>query len=157
MKKNNFSRLFAAMIFVAVLVLSGCGKTPAKASIYGDWVDSSKAHYEITKSTFKNYGENYDSYAGDNLTVDEISDTEGTIFIKYTIAANADWTYSATAPDVGKWYAISYKDLTENAVKISGAYKAGGKTACATLEEAKTEFTAANGYFDYYSECTKAE
>ena len=157
MKKNNFSRLFAAMLFVAVLVLTGCNPQPKKGSIYADWVDSAKCHYEITKDSVKNYGEGWEGYTGNNVTVDEISDTDGYIYIKYTKAMNPDWSYSADAPDVGKWYAISYTDLTEKTVKLSGAYKADGKSACDTLEDAKKEFTVANGYFAKYSECSIAE
>ena len=71
---------------------------------------------------------------------------------------NSDSSYSETAPDVGKWYAVSYKNLTSNSVSLSGAYKADGKTSTQTLDEAKKEFTVENGYFDYsYSECIKSE
>ena len=191
MKNIKFSRLFAAVTFVAILVLAGC-KQPedeTKGSIYGTWLDSSwgKSYYTITDSSFKNYGErpdgsSYDGYTGSDLVVDKVSDTDGYIYIKYLTsyeveyseptAENKDsWTrqsyesdgetyyywerYSSNAPDVGKWYAISYKNLTKDSVQISGAAKVGGKTSCDTLEEAKEEFTIDNGYFAYYSECKK--
>ena len=106
--------------------------------------------YTITKDSFTN-----GYYAGNNAKVYKTSENSGYIYIQYTKAANADWTYSETAPDVGKWYAVSYKDLTDSTIKLSAAYKADGKTATATIEEAKSEFTVDNGYFGIYSELTK--
>lgn len=113
---------------------------------HGQWDES----YTITKDSFTN-----GYYAGNNAKVYKTDDKSGYIYIKYTKAANADWTYSETAPDVGKWYAVHYKDLTDSTLKLSGAYKADGKTATATIEEAKAEFTVDNGYFGAYSELEK--
>lgn len=174
MKKFNFSKLFFVAALVASFVmLSGCKPAPdeTKTTIYngiffigdddslvGKWVDNTNAVYEIGKDSFKNYGEGYDSYAGNELCVKKDSNTSGIIYIKYTKAATANWTYSEDkneAPDVGKWYAIAYKDLNTNTISISGAYKAGGKTSTATLKEAVEEFTIDKGYFGFYSECTK--
>ena len=87
-------------------------------------------------------------YAGDNIRVVKISDTAGTIFIKYTSNTNIPSV-------VGKWYAVSYKNLTSSSVSLSGAYKASGSSGTSTFEEAVAEFTIANGYFDIYSECVK--
>ncbi len=187
MKNIKFSRLFAAFVFVAILALAGCKQQPEEThkSIEGIWLDASygKSYYKITGSTFENYGENtagvaWKGYEGNNVSIVELSNTAGTIFIKYTKSyektttaptgtdANT-WThqpassysgeywyrYSSTAPDVGKWYAVSYKELNGKNVKISGAV--GAKTSCNTLEEAKQEFTADKGYFNYYSDCVK--
>ncbi len=68
---------------------------------------------------------------------------------------NTEGIYSDDAPDVGKWYAVHYKNLTSNSVSLSGAAKTGGETSTKTLSEAIIEFTVENGYFSYYSECTK--
>ena len=168
MKNIKFSRLFAAFAFVAILALAGCKQNvepeknyyyvlplEANDSLIADWVDSTSTHYEITQNSFDNHGTFGNSYAGDNLVVLKSSDTAGIIFIKFTRAANPDWTYTASAPDVGKWYAVSYKDLTASSIKISGAYKKNGKTACTTLKDAVKEFTVDNGYFAAYSDCTK--
>ena len=68
------------------------------------------------------------------------------------------YRYSASAPDAGKWYAISFKNLSESSVQFSGAYgsKEGHKLSSVdTLDEAKEEFTIENGYFSYYSDCTR--
>lgn len=114
---------------------------------HGQWDES----YTITIDSFSVAG----SYSGNNAKVYKTSENSGYIYIQYTKAANADWTYSETAPDVGKWYAIAYKELTDSTLKLSGAYKADGKSATSTIEEAKSEFTIENGYFGFYSELTK--
>lgn len=137
-------------------------------SLTGTWVNSysgGTSVYKITSSTFDNSGTSnyngttstYDSYAGNNLLVSYTNDeeTSGYIYIKYTRAMNPDYSYSETAPDVGKWYAIAFKDLTASSLNLSGAYNASGKTSAETLEEAISTFTIDNGYFDYYSECVK--
>ncbi len=167
MKNIKFSRLFAAMLFAACLALTACQQQPEEKheAFEGTWLDASagKSYYKISSSTFENYGEDtkgvkYDSYAGDNLTFTKISDTAGIIYIKYTRAADSNWKYTTDAtkaPDIGKWYAIAYKDLTDKSIKICGAYKSDGKKSCSTLEEAKTEFTEANGYFSWFTACAK--
>lgn len=166
MKKTSsllkYTKALVYSLFIFALVgfgFTGC-KTESDIyndySIFGTWTDSYSSHYEITTTEFKNYGDTYQSYEGNNLVVQySDSDTAGTIFIKYTIAMNSDFSYSDSAPDVGKWYAISFKNLTTNSVQISGAYKIDGKTSTDTLEEAITEFTIENGYFGTYSDCTK--
>ena len=166
MKNIKFSRLFAAMMFVAVLSFAGCKQQPEeeKASIYGTWVSESATwteKWEISDSELKNYGNGNLGYAGNSVEVVEISDTKGYIYIKYTRASNPDWTYSETAADVGKWYALYYFDLTKDSVKISGAtnYYNNGVSACDTLEEAKNEFTVEKDYMSeavgHYSACTR--
>ena len=197
MKNFNFSRraeLILAALFVVSFAFFGCkpdapvNTLPAgivelseNDTLVGKWVDSYKSVYEISTSDFKNYGEGYSSYEGNNLVVGYTNDakTEGYIYIKYTKAyeststeptedkdtwthspANPEWgtpeswyRYSTTAPDVGKWYAIAFKDLSANAIQISGAY--GTKSSTASLEEAIAEFTIEKGYFAQFSACTK--
>ena len=176
MKNLKFSRLFAAVMFVACLVFVGCKPQTEEVTvekviivrplesddgIIGTWVSDWGEKYVITASSVDSSGEGYISYAGDNLVVVMDSETAGRLFIKYTRAlcnAHSDfeksiYTYDSDAPDVGKWYAILYKDLTDNSVKLSGA--AGAKTSCDTLEEAIKTFTVDNGYFAYDSTCIK--
>jgi|GEM_PF-1145364 hypothetical protein len=146
--------------------------------IVGTWASSFPGEeYTITNSTFKSLN----GYEGDNLCVVKTSDTSGYIYIKYTKSyeqtdteptgadadtwihspANPTWgtseywyRYTTTAPDVGKWYAISYKDLTSTSINLAGAGKAGGVKSTSTLEDAVKEFTIENGYFGYYSACS---
>lgn len=160
---NKFSRFLAVFITVVSLCAFGCKTQPEEVSysdIFGKWTDDSGSIYEITEDSFKNYGEGWSAYEGNSLEIIPNDDGKsGTIFLKYTVSMNPDpdKPYSNTAPDVGKWYAVSYKNLTKNSVSLSGAYKSDGKTSTETLEEAKEEFTVANGYFDFYSECKKSE
>ena len=159
---NKFSRFLSVFITVVSLCAFGCKTQPEEVSysdIFGKWTDDSGSIYEITEDSFKNYGEGWSAYEGNSLEIIPNDDSKsGTIFLKYTVSINPDWSYSNTAPDVGKWYAVSYKkNLTKNSVSLSGAYKSDGKTSTETLEEAKEEFTVANGYFDFYSECKKSE
>lgn len=158
---NKFSRFLAVFITVVSLCAFGCKTQPEEVSysdIFGKWTDDSGSIYEITEDSFKNYGEGWSAYEGNSLEIIPNDDGKsGTIFLKYTVSMNPDYSYSDTAPDVGKWYAVSYKNLTKNSVSLSGAFKLGGKTSTDTFFEAIKEFTIANGYFDSYSECTKSE
>lgn len=162
MKNFKLSRFLAAVTFVACLALTACAQStsyvtpvPVEKKLAGTWVSTWSEKFVITDTSLSNSGSTYNGYAGDSLTIKELSSSSGTIFIKYTRAMLPNFTYSETAPDVGKWYAISYKDLTDKTVKFSGAYKASGKTSCASLDEAIAEFTVENGYFASYSDCTK--
>ena len=160
---NKFSRFLAVFITVVSLCAFGCKTQPEEVSysdIFGKWTDDSGSIYEITEDSFKNYGEGWSAYEGNSLEIIPNDDGKsGTIFLKYTVSKNPDpdKSYSNTAPDVGKWYAVSYKNLTKNSVSLSGAFKIGGKTSTETFFEAIKEFTVENGYFDSYSECTKSE
>ena len=141
----------------------GIEELSADSPLIGKWQDSYGSIYEISQTKFSNYGESYESYAGNNLVISKSTDNSGYIYIQYTKAYCAEhsnleeykYTYDNDSPDVGKWYAISYKSLTASSIQISGAYKKGGETSTETLEEAMAEFTIENGYFSTYSECVK--
>lgn len=141
----------------------GVEELSSDSPLIGKWKDSYGSIYEISQTEFSNYGENYNSYAGKNLVISKSTDNSGYIYIQYTKAYCAEhsnleeykYTYDNDSPDVGKWYAISYKSLTASSIQISGAYKDGGETSTETLEEAMAEFTIENGYFSTYSECVK--
>ena len=161
---NKFSRFLAVFITVVSLCAFGCKTQPEEvfiSDLYGKWTSSFGEVFEISKDYFKTYGESWSGYEGDSIIIipNENDNASGTIFLNYTVSMNPDpdWSYSDTAPDVGKWYAVSYKNLTKNSVSLSGAFKLGGKTSTETLKEAIEEFTVANGYFDFYSECKKSE
>ena len=159
---NKFSRFLAVFITVVSLCAFGCKTQPEEvfiSDLYGKWTSSFGEVFEISKDYFKTYGTWGNGYEGDSIIIipNENDNASGTIFLKYTVSRNPDGSYSNTAPDVGKWYAVSYKNLTKNSVSLSGAYKSDGKTSTETLEKAIEEFTVENGYFDYYSECTKSE
>lgn len=201
MKNSIFSRFtklsLAALLLLSLTAFTGCPNNAGtdstsdpvdpSLSVIGTWVDAGEygnSYYEVTESYFKNYGDSYESYEGDNVTIDPESSTSGYIYIKYTKAyeavyeepADADnWShsdaytwngvdypeywyrYSTTAPDVGKWYALHYKNLTASSVDICGAWGSGtgAVTSTDTLAEAKVEFTvdSEKNYFGNYSTC----
>lgn len=127
------------------------------SALIGAWQSSYGEIFKITSTSLSNGGSWGDAYAGNNLVVSYTNDeaTSGYIYIKYTRAMNPDYSYSETAPDVGKWYAIAFKELTASSVSLSGAYNASGKSSTETLEDAISTFTIAKGYFNNYSECVK--
>lgn len=133
------------------------------SALIGTWQSSYGEIFKITSTSLSNGGSWGDSYAGNNLLVSYTNDEEtaGYIYIKYTRAycsTHSDSTtytyiYDEDAADVGKWYAIAFKELTASSVSLSGA--AGTVSSTSTLEDAISTFTVANGYFSYYSECVK--
>lgn len=172
MKSISFSfgrvvRSFGAfVVFLSAAVFLSACKTPddeiVKITLIGTWQDSFGSIYEISENEFSNYGESYESYAGNNLVIKMTSENSGYIYIKYTRAAYVDadgkWNYTTDetkSPDIGKWYAVAYRELGDSSIHISGAYKVGGRTSVESLEDAIAEFTIANGYFGTFSECSK--
>lgn len=140
------------------LLPQGIEELSTDSPLIGKWKDSDSSIYEISQNEFSNYSDTYLSYAGNNLVISKTSENSGYIYIQFTRAADENWNYTTDkekAPDIGNWYAISYKSLTSSSIKISGAYKDGGETSTETLEEAMAEFTIENGYFSTYSECVK--
>ena len=131
------------------------------SALIGTWQSSYGEIFKITSTSLSNGGSWGDSYAGNNLVVSYTNDeaTSGYIYIKYTRAycsTHSDpttYTYDTDAADVGKWYAIAFKELTASSVSLSGAY--GAVSSTSTLEEAISTFTIDNGYFTTYSECVK--
>ena len=179
MKSTRFSFGSAATFLGALLIvvslsfsLASCktddnddDSLTSGIALIGKWKDSYDSTYEISQNEFSNYGYGFDSYAGNNLVISITSNdfSSGYIYIQYTKAYCAEhsnleeykYTYDNDSPDVGKWYAISYKELKENSIQLSGALKSEGKTSTETLKEAMAEFTIENGYFSTYSECVK--
>lgn len=127
------------------------------ASLQGVYQDDFNAYYKISKDLFSTYGESFTGYSGNNIKVFRINKSSGYIYMRYTVALMQDGTYSDKSPLCNNYYAVSYKDLKKDSVKLSGAYKKGGKDATPTLEEAIKEFRIENGYYTYYSECVRVK
>ncbi len=141
--------LFISLIFAALLFVS-CDPVvdTSTGDIYGTWSNSSGEKYVITSSYYNNYyGFTTLYYSTDNVVVVKSDDYSGYVYCQFNDASHLG--YGAT---VGQWYALHYKELTSSSVKISQAYKSGGKAACDSLEQAREEYTIANGYFGSYSE-----
>lgn len=155
-------KIFSTLLTVLVLAVS-CANTnpndPTKTKeelLKQKWQDNDTTYgisqYHITDNKFDSLYNNSVNYS---ITIEKIAwnadNTSGIIYGKYTVNNN-------NPNYVGKYYAISFKGLTDSAVSICGASKqlADGSydSSAETLDEAKTKFTEANGYFSYYSECT---
>ena len=140
---------------------NGVYELSENSALIRTWQSSYGEIFKITSTSLSNGGSWGDSYAGNNLVVSYTNDeaTSGYIYIKYTRAycsTHSDpttYTYDTDAADVGKWYAIAFKELTASSVSLSGAY--GTVSSTSTLEEAISTFTIDNGYFTTYSECVK--
>ena len=162
MKNIKFSRLFAAMMFVAVLSFAGCKQQPEETpkTIKGNWRGGEFSDkFEITDTVYNNYyndGQNdvlY--YSTKNVEVVEIDATSGYVYGQFDDADHIGYMAS-----VGQWYAIYYFDLKDNSVKISQADTYNNPVkACDSLEDAKRIFTVENGYMSEaagkYSTCTR--
>ena len=156
LRNSLFRLLLAASFACSLFVFSGCMQPlgdEGEGSILGVWKSTYGEIYSISDSEFKNsYGDS-ETYTGNNLYVKPTSSSSGYIDFRYTRSMNPDYTYSETAADVGKWYAISYKNLTPSSVSISAAY--GMQSSCSSIADAVSEFTIENNYFSFYSECEK--
>ncbi|MEI0594089.1 hypothetical protein R4K52_10390 [Brachyspira pilosicoli] len=161
-------KIFSTLLTVLVLAVS-CANTnpndPTKTKeelLKQKWQDNDTTYgisqYHITDNKFDSLYNNSVSYS---ITIEKIAwntdNTSGIIYGKYTVNNN-------NPNYVGKYYAISFKGLADSKVSISGASKNIGTTekptydsSAESLEEAKTKFTEANGYFDFYSDCTAVE
>ena len=135
-KSSRFGRRVTSafvMLCIAFVAVSFSGCKPAteityeQYSIFGTWNGSYPGEvYKITENTFSSDG----SYAGASLVVKYTSANSGYIYIKYTEAycvshsdiSNYSYVYDSDAPDVGKWYCVSFKNLTAKSVSLSGAY-----------------------------------
>lgn len=92
------------------------------------------------------------TYSIEVLEISWTTDTEGFFYGKYL----SSWDNNS----IGKYYAVSFKGLTETDLQISGALNRNlGSTDAVykadTLEEAKTIFTIEANSFAQYTDCKK--
>ena len=134
---------------------SGDGKTHKNYSLLiGTWQGQDPKNlteaYRFDGTNF--YADPGPTYTLEVLEISWTTDTEGFFYGKYS----QSWDDKS----IGKYYAISFKGLTETDLKISGALNGthgvsqSGWTAD-TLEEAKKIFTIAAGSFAQYTDCKK--
>lgn len=62
--------------------------------------------------------------------------------------------YSSNPKYIGKYYAVSFKDLSESTCSFSGAFD-GSTYSADTMEDAELIFTEENGFFNVYTTCSK--
>lgn len=150
-KRKTFNKIYKGSLLVVFLFIAiiSCNKNPYNdnSRLLGTWENKQQTYTE----TYIYDGINFDagSYKMKVKSIIWSSDASGIIYGKYT-----ENTYSPSV--VGKYYAVSFKDLTDTSISISGAYK-DGKMAADSLVEAITEFTINNGYYSLYSSCKKVK
>ena len=152
MKTKKFGKIHTyslLLVFLFIAIIS-CNKNPYNdnSRLLGTWENKQPNFTE----TYIYDGITFTSSGSYKMKVKSIiwsSDASGIIYGKYT-----ENTYSPSV--VGKYYAVSFKDLTDTSISISGAFK-GGKMAADSLVEAITEFTINNGYYGTYSSCKKVK
>lgn len=149
METKKFSKIYTyslLLVFLFIAIIS-CNKNPYNR-LLGTWENKQATYTE----TYIYDGITFTSINTYKMEVERIiwnSDASGIIYGKYT-----ENTYSPSV--VGKYYAVSFKDLTDTSISISGAYK-NGKMAADSLVEAINEFTINNGYYSLYSSCKKVK
>lgn len=149
MKTKKFGKIHTyslLLVFLFIAIIS-CNKNPYNR-LLGTWENKQPTYTE----TYIYDGINFDagSYKMKVKSIIWSSDASGIIYGRYI-------TNSFYTNVVGKYYAVSFKDLTYNNISISGAYKSDGKTGTDTLVEAISEFTINNGYYSLYSSCKKVK
>ena len=158
-----FNKKFYMTIITIIILISSvsCNKvTPPDdgklhknhSLLIGEWLNLSTIGSQYGEEKYTYNGQTFTSVGVYSITVEEISwtsDTEGFIYGKYT-----ENTY--TPSNVGKYYAVSFKDLTDTTISICGAYDSATQSSSAdSLDDAKTKFTIANDSFSQYSSCNK--
>ena len=148
MKTKKFGKIHTyslLLVFLFIAIIS-CNKNPYNR-LLGTWENKQPTYTE----TYIYDGITFDagSYKMKVKSIIWSSDASGIIYGRYI-------TNSFYTNVVGKYYAVSFKDLTDTSISISGAFK-GGKMSADTLIEAITEFTINNGYYSFYSSCKKVK
>ena len=148
MKTKKFGKIHTCsllLVFLFIAIIS-CNKNPYNR-LLGTWENKQQTYTE----TYIYDGINFDagSYKMKVKSIIWSSDASGIIYGRYTKNTN-------DSSVVGKYYAVSFKDLTDTSISICGAYK-DGKMSADSLVEAITEFTINNGYYGTYSSCKKVK
>lgn len=148
-KRKTFNKIYKGSLLVVFLFIAiiSCDKNPYNdnSRLLGTWISTYNETYIYDGITFTSSG----SYKMKVKSIIWSSDASGIIYGRYTKNTN-------DSSVVGKYYAVSFKDLTDTSILISGAYK-NGKMAADSLVEAITEFTINNGYYSFYSSCKKVK
>jgi hypothetical protein len=102
---------------------------------------------DASAKTFYYYGDSTFEKKWGGSIVEIVPEGDAFIIIVQIAQVTGSWS---PPPETGKYFAVAYKNLTDFAVNSNTAYKAGGNnTGTATITEAVSEYTIANGYFGY--------
>ncbi len=173
MKHLKFSRLFAAVTFVAILALAGCkqpeeslpdgvAELSAEELIIGKWTDGVAPYtpyegYDCSYATNKIESSSWGTHEG-IVYIKKLTEDSGYLYYQFSENVNgydADSNTYEIENTKGKWCAVTFKELTATTVKMCDAYK--DYTFAESLDEAVSLYTIDNGYFNYIPEYTKIE
>lgn len=170
----------AALLFVSSIYFTSCKQDEdsstdnsinAEKLAAGDPLIRDWSTGYSTVSIDEDYFADGDTYTIENLYVQKFDDESGIIYGQYTYVlvwhkpeiqkpkegdyyeSFGKW-YPLNESLIGKWYAVAYKNLSNNTISYSGAYKTDGSKAEPTLAKAIKEFTIEKGYFSTYTDCT---
>lgn len=151
------------LLFIAVLLIS-CSNSPTNP-IITNFKDNENYNllvnvwenknyqgeiYEYKEDYFYSYGGKYGSITY-SILIEEIvwgkDNISGIMYGKYIESWDKD--------SIGKYYAVSFKNLTSKSISISGALNPDGKYTSDSLNEAKKIFTVENNSFSIYSDCVQ--
>ena len=174
MKNIKFSRLFAAMMFVACLVLVGCNFHPknngqndaspltADNLILGYWVDDYAGYNTYGKYDCKIAVDSIEtsSYGKQISTIyyRKVTDDSGYLYYKFSediTGYDASWNPIPVSAK-GKWGAVAFKNLTATSVMMCD-FADSKYELPATLDECISKYTVENKYFSKMPEWTKVE
>jgi hypothetical protein len=127
-------------------------KVNVQVPLKGDLADQTYGGtVEITDITYTDIYSYMDfsgvSYSGVIVGTTNPSLSDGYIYIKYATTANFSGGSIA-----GNYYAIHWKNNNAGTIDLSGSSNGAGKP---TLDEARREYTVANGYFSTYTTFNK--
>lgn len=124
MKTKKFGKIhtYSLLVVFSFIAIISCNKNPYNdnSRLLGTWENKQPNFTE----TYIYDGINFDagSYKMKVKSIIWSSDASGIIYGRYT-----ENTYSPSV--VGKYYAVSFKDLTDTSISICGAYKDGKMSA----------------------------
>ena len=148
------SVLFFTAAFLITLVLSGCTtEITAGDTLIGYWKSSYGDGFELKSGTPVMYYHYNDasksvSFAGEVVHSPSLKSADGYLTVRITDSGSWNKT-------VGEYLVISWKNFNGSEVSESTPYKAGGASTLGSVSAARDEQTIDNGYFSFYSDCTR--
>ncbi len=155
MSKKLFSLVVS--VFAIVFVFFACDQLPVDKlpeadnnELSGYWKSSFGDGFDLSGDTYTQYddADKHVSFAG---TFDESTDlTQSSLYLTIKITDGGTWFKT-----VGYYYTIHFKNIRAGTCQMSAAYKDSGLSDASSDDIANEEFTVANGYFGFYSDCVK--
>lgn len=153
--KKTWLAVLVAGLLVFPLLVSSCAQEPDSSTLEGYWLSDKSDGFEVSGKNFAQFfidtnNSKQITFTGTIVGEPDITAESGILIIKIV-------TTSTYGPTVGLYYGISWKNLKGNGVSESAAYKTGGSknSGVATIDEAMAEYSVANDYYGFYSDCNR--